>query len=143
MTDSDELIIQYCNSEIPERDISRHFKFVFDAILEKVNNISILYTNIHDIHISLQLSKITINIYIDIAQLYKLEINNYQNHLLELSAEIIVVDNNEDKICKKIDFNELISQIYIDDFIHIPFVQSNIGSDKERAQLIKFFIIQF
>ena len=37
------------------------------------------------------------------------------------------------------DFNDIISEIYINEIIHMPFVESNILSDKEMAQSIKFF----
>ena len=95
--------------------------------------------HIYDIHISLKLPKITINAYINIEQLDLLEINNSQNHLFQLSTEFIIVDNTETKICRKVDFNDIISQIYIYEMIHMPFVQYNILSDKEMSQSIKFF----
>jgi hypothetical protein len=136
---SDELIIQYWNNEITDSNIGIHFKFIFDCDFEKVNEIYVIHTDIYDIHVSLKLPKITINAYINIEQLDLLEVNNSQNHLFQLSVEFIIVDNNNDKLDRKIDFNDIISKIYIDEIIHIPFVESNILSDKEMSQSIKFF----
>jgi hypothetical protein len=136
---SENLIVQYWNNEIIESNIGIHFKFIFDTDVEKVNEIFVIHTDIYDIHVSLKLPKITINAYINIEQLDLLEDNNYRNHLYQLSVEFIIVDNNENKICRKMDFNDIISEIYIDEIIHMPFVESNILSDKEMAQSIKFF----
>jgi hypothetical protein len=151
----DNLDIEYWNNEIIESDIGIHFKLKFDSNYEKINKIRIIHTDISDIHISLILSKIIINAYICIEQFGALEeediLENSQHaeverpnsepegHLFDLKIEFIIVDNNGVKICRKINFNDAIFQTHVNDIINLPFVQSNLPSDKEKSQPKKYF----